>query len=131
VPGFLPLLVTWPLAISDSTDDFAILVPATSVAGDFPALVTITRCMNSMMQMADGNGSQWIGQMNSIAAQVVSSGDLPVKRERKRRMREGNKSTEAATHGWVMWQVRMRSLQKAKNLSCYHRVPWNVTTMRQ
>ncbi len=39
--------------------------------------------MNSMMQMADGNGLQWIGHMNSIAAQVASSLKLQVKKERE------------------------------------------------
>jgi hypothetical protein len=39
--------------------------------------------MNSMMRMADGDGLQWIGHMNSIAAQVVSSRELPVEKERE------------------------------------------------
>jgi hypothetical protein len=40
--------------------------------------------MNSMMWMADGDGSRWIGHMNSTAAQVASSRELPVKKERER-----------------------------------------------
>jgi hypothetical protein len=83
VPAFLVLLVTRPLATSAVTGDFTSLVLATSVAGDFPAVVTIARCMNSMMRMADGNGLQWIGHMSSIAAQVVSSCELPVKKKRE------------------------------------------------
>jgi hypothetical protein len=83
VPAFLVLLVTRPLATSAVTGDFTSLVLATSVAGDFPALVTIAGCMNSMMRMADGDGSRWIGHMNSIAAQVASSRKLPVEKERK------------------------------------------------
>jgi hypothetical protein len=39
--------------------------------------------MNSMMQMADGDGSQWIRHMNSTAAQVASSRELPVEKERE------------------------------------------------
>jgi hypothetical protein len=74
---------TRPLATSAVTGDFTSLVLATYVAGDFPSLVTIAGCMNSMMQMADGDGSQWIGHMNSIAARVASSRKLPVKKERE------------------------------------------------
>jgi hypothetical protein len=39
--------------------------------------------MNSMMQMADGDGLQWIGHMNSIAAQVASSCKLLVEKKRE------------------------------------------------
>jgi hypothetical protein len=38
--------------------------------------------MNSMKQTDDGDGSQWIGHTNSIAAQVASCRELLVKRER-------------------------------------------------
>jgi hypothetical protein len=48
-----------------------------------PEVLEKSAGMNSMMRMADGNGSQWIGHMNSIAAQVVSSCKLPVKKERE------------------------------------------------
>ncbi len=68
VPAFLSLLVTQPLATSAVTGDFTSLVLATSVASDFPALVTIAGCMNSMKRTDDGDGSQWIGHMNSIPA---------------------------------------------------------------
>ncbi len=70
--------------------------------------------MNLMMRMADSDGLQWIGHMNSIAAQIPSSCKLPVKREREQKMREGEESTKAATDGRVMWQVCMRSLQKTR-----------------
>jgi hypothetical protein len=33
--------------------------------------------------MADGNGLQWIGHMNSIPARVASSHELPVEKERE------------------------------------------------
>jgi hypothetical protein len=39
--------------------------------------------MNSMKQTDDGDGSRWIGHMNSIAARVASCRKLPVKRERR------------------------------------------------
>jgi hypothetical protein len=39
--------------------------------------------MHSMMRMADGIGSRWIGHMNSIAARVASSRKLPVEKERE------------------------------------------------
>ncbi len=39
--------------------------------------------MNSMMRMADSDGLQWIGHMNSIAARVASSRELPVKKVRE------------------------------------------------
>jgi hypothetical protein len=38
--------------------------------------------MNSMKRTDDGDGSQWIGHMNSIAAPVASCRELLVKRER-------------------------------------------------
>ncbi len=46
-------------------------------------ICSISAGMNSMMRMADGDGLQWIGHMNLIAAQVVSSRELPVKKERE------------------------------------------------
>jgi hypothetical protein len=48
-----------------------------------PEVLEKSAGMNSMMRMADGDGSQWIGHMNSIAAQVASSCELPVERERE------------------------------------------------
>jgi hypothetical protein len=48
-----------------------------------PEVLEKSAGMNSMIQMADGNGSQWIGHMNSIVAQVASSRKLPVKKERE------------------------------------------------
>jgi hypothetical protein len=39
--------------------------------------------MNSMKRMDDGDGLRWIGHMNSIAAQVASRRELPVKKERE------------------------------------------------
>ena len=50
-----------------------------------PEVLEKSAGMNSMMRMADGDGSRWIGHMNSIAAQVASSRELPVKREREQR----------------------------------------------
>jgi hypothetical protein len=47
-----------------------------------PEVLEKSACMNSMKRTADGNGSQWIGHMNSIAAQVASCRKLPVERER-------------------------------------------------
>ncbi len=38
--------------------------------------------MNSMMRTDDGNGSRWIGHMNSIIARVASCRKLMVERER-------------------------------------------------
>ncbi len=64
------------------TSDFTSLVLATSVAGDFPALVTIAGCMNSMKRTDDGDGLQRIGRMNSIAAQVANCREFPVEKER-------------------------------------------------
>ena len=64
-----------------------------------------------MMRMADGDGSRWIGHMNSITARVASSRELPVEKEKERQTREGDESMKAATDGRVMWQVRMRSLR--------------------
>ncbi len=91
VPAFLVLLVTRPLATSAVTSDFISLVLATSVAGDFLALVTIAGCLNSMKWMDDSDGLQWIGHMNSIAAQVASCRKLPVERER---------TTNKEARGW-------------------------------
>ncbi len=48
-----------------------------------PEVLEKSAGMNPIMQMADGNGSWWIGHMNSIAAQVVSSHELPVEKERE------------------------------------------------
>jgi hypothetical protein len=48
-----------------------------------PEVLEKSAGMNSMMRMADGDGSQWIRHMNSIAAQVASSRELPVEKERE------------------------------------------------
>jgi hypothetical protein len=48
-----------------------------------PEVLEKSAGMNSMMRMADGDASRWIGHMNSIAAQVVSSHELPVEKERE------------------------------------------------
>jgi hypothetical protein len=52
--------------------------------------------MNSMKRTDDGNGSQWIGHMNSIAARVASCHELLVKRERtmNKGVRGRNKSCD-------------------------------------
>ncbi len=65
-----------------------------------------------MKQTDDGDGLQWIGHMNSIAARVASCR----LRERGRQTREQEDGTKAVTDGWVMWQMRMRSLQKNREL---------------
>ncbi len=72
--------------------------------------------MNSMMQTDDGDGLQWIGHMNSIAARVASCHELPVERERGGQMREEEDRTKTMTDGWVMWQMCMLSLQKTREL---------------
>jgi hypothetical protein len=48
-----------------------------------PEVLEKSAGMNSMVRMADGNGLRWIGHMNSIAARVASSHELPVKKERE------------------------------------------------
>ncbi len=48
-----------------------------------PEVLEKSAGMNSMMRMADSNGLQWIGHMNSIAARVASSPELPVEKERE------------------------------------------------
>ena len=57
-----------------------------------PEVLEKSAGMNSMMRMADGNGSRWIGHMNSIAAQVASSRKLPV--EKKRESNEQGRATK-------------------------------------
>jgi hypothetical protein len=48
-----------------------------------PEVLEKSAGMKSMMRMADGNESRWIGHMNSIAARFASSRELPVKKERE------------------------------------------------
>jgi hypothetical protein len=128
VPAFLALLVTQPLVTSAVTGDFLTLVPATSVAGDFPTLVTIVRCTNSMMQIDDGNELQWIGHMNSIAAQVASCCELPV--ERERRTNKGARGRNKSCDRWLGDVANAYAVitKKTENYSHYCRIPWNVTT---
>jgi hypothetical protein len=98
VPAFLVLLVTRPLATSAVSGDFTSLVLATSVACDFPGLITIAGCMNSMKQTDDGDGSRWIGRMNSIAARVASCRELLVETERT--MNEGARGWNKSCDRW-------------------------------
>jgi hypothetical protein len=128
VPAFLVLLVTRPLATSSVTSDFTSLVLATSVASDFAAFVTIAGCMNSMKWMDDGNGSRWIGHMNSIAARVASCHELPVMRERT--TNEGARGWNKSCDRWPGDVANAYAVitKKPENYSHYRRIPWNVTT---
>ena len=54
--------------------------------------------MNSMKRTDDGNGSQWIGHMNSIAARVASCHELLVERERTRN--EGARGWNESCDRW-------------------------------
>ncbi len=51
-----------------------------------------------MKWMDDGDGLQWIGRMNSIAARVASCHKLPVKRERT--MNKGARGRNKSCDRW-------------------------------
>jgi hypothetical protein len=59
-----------------------------------PEVLKKSAGMNSMMWMADGDGLQSIGHMNSIAARVASSRKLPVEKETNEGGRQKYKSCD-------------------------------------
>ncbi len=68
-----------------------------------PEVLDKSAGVNSMMRMADGNGSQWIGHTNSITAWVASSRKWLVKREREResdKWNEGGRRKYASCDRW-------------------------------
>jgi hypothetical protein len=97
-----------------------------------PEVLEKSAGMSSMMRMADGDGLQWIGHMNSIAAQVASSRKLPVKKERESNKR-GRATKVRKLRQMARWcgKCICGHYKKPEKHSHYHRVPWNVTTMRQ
>ncbi len=54
--------------------------------------------MNSIKRTDDGDGLQWIGHMNSIAARVASCRELPVERERT--TNEGARGQNKSCYRW-------------------------------
>ncbi len=69
-----------------------------------PDVLDKSACVNSMMRMADGDGSWWIGHTNSIAAWVASSCKWLVKRERERESdewNEGGRRKYASCDRWL------------------------------
>ncbi len=84
--------------------------------------------INSTKRTDDGNGSRWIGHMNSIAARVASCRVLLVERERM--MNKGARGRNKSYDRWPGDVANAYAVitKKTENHSHYRRIPWNVTT---